>query len=783
MPIPQKTQARISLYKRLVTLLLLATAVYSALTTNGVTDVLEPTKDVTIFSENGNLSSALGDLFVGKTAGSSGTDRRRALLSFDLEGSDIPSSAEIMSVTLTMRVTKTSQSSSTNNISLHKLNQDWGEGTSNSINGKGTSAAANDATWSHRFFGTSDTWNQGGGDFNTTPSGSQSISGIGTKTWNSTTQIVTDVQDWLDNPSTNFGWILIGSEASSGSAQRFNSSEDSVDFRPKLTVEYTNPLAMDQTINFTTPTGIVFGEDPFALVASASSGLPVSFEVVSGSQFIDLNGSTVTIQGAGSVTIRASQEGNGEFNPAPEVSKTFAISKASQTITFNALSDKVFDDAPFTLNASSDSGLAVSYSVLTGSNLVSLNGTAVTIQDVGSVTIQASQTGNTNYNAASSVSQSFTIAKADQSIDFDTIGNKSVGDAAFPLSATADSGLPITFSIVSGAEFADLDSGTVTILGAGDVTIRASQDGNSQYNAAPTVPQTFTIAKGNQSISFISPNNLTFGDAPFNLSAFASSGLPVSVSLVDGFGLIDLTGGNTVTILGAGSVTIRANQGGNDDYNAAPPADLSFTINKADQTIVFNLPGQLAIADSPIQLTATVTSGLEITFTVVEGAEIAAISGSLVTLTAEGQVTIEATQLGDDNFNPAVAVSETFLAVTDLSECQDVFCGEDIPGFPGWRASPWYLNYNVEFLPWIFHDEHSWQFLFEGNTEEVIFMWDLGLGEWIFFNENAYRWVFIFGGENAGWVFTFGDNTPERRFFQRLDDGSLFSVPADLPVK
>ncbi len=114
--------------------------------------------------------------------------------------------------------------------------------------------------------------------------------------------------------------------------------------------------------------------------------------------------------------------------------------------------------------------------------------------------------------------------------------------------------------------------------------------------------------------------------------------------------------------------------------------------------------------------------------------------------------------------------------------CQDVFCGEDIPGFPGWRASPWYLNYNVDFLPWIFHDEHSWQFLSDTSTEEVIFVWDLGLGEWVFLNENSYRWIFLFGGENAGWVFTFDDNTPDRRFFQRLDDGSLFSVPPGLPT-
>ncbi len=112
----------------------------------------------------------------------------------------------------------------------------------------------------------------------------------------------------------------------------------------------------------------------------------------------------------------------------------------------------------------------------------------------------------------------------------------------------------------------------------------------------------------------------------------------------------------------------------------------------------------------------------------------------------------------------------------------DVLGGTDIQGFQGWKGSPWYMNYNVEFWPWIFHDEHGWQFVATASTSDVIFAWDLGLGEWVFFNESSYRWIFIFGGDNAGWVFTFGDNTPDRRFFQRLDNGSLFSVPPDLPA-
>ncbi len=107
----------------------------------------------------------------------------------------------------------------------------------------------------------------------------------------------------------------------------------------------------------------------------------------------------------------------------------------------------------------------------------------------------------------------------------------------------------------------------------------------------------------------------------------------------------------------------------------------------------------------------------------------------------------------------------------------DVFGGEPIDGFPNWRASTWYKNYNVEFWPWIFHDEHSWQFVFDGSTTNGIFLFDLGLENWIFLTESTYRWEYLFS-ETPGWIFTFDDNTavPYRRFFQRGDDNSIFEV-------
>ncbi len=134
-----------------------------------------------------------------------------------------------------------------------------------------------------------------------------------------------------------------------------------------------------------------------------------------------------------------------------------------------------------------------------------------------------------------------------------------------------------------------------------------------------------------------------------------------------------------------------------------------------------------------------------------------------------------------DDFQGRIMGSQIGIAAYELAD--KYFNGWDIlSGWPQGQnlfVSPWYGSYHTDYLPWIYHQEHGWQFLFEGSAKEAVFLWDEGLQEWIFTNAETYRWIYIYG-ENPGWLWTFDDNTPERRFFQRLDDGSLFSVPEGL---
>ena len=198
---------------------------------------LQPIKDNTLYqSATGSTSNGAGEyLFVGKTGGGS---VRRGLLAFGVAG-NVPPGATINSVSLTLHMSRTVALNQT--VSLHRVLAEWGEGTSNAgaNEGGGAPATTGDATWLHRFYNTS-FWTTQGGDFAATASASVSVGGIASYTWNSTPQLVADVQLWLDSGSQNFGWLVRGNESASSTAKRFDSSESlSATFRPALTINFS----------------------------------------------------------------------------------------------------------------------------------------------------------------------------------------------------------------------------------------------------------------------------------------------------------------------------------------------------------------------------------------------------------------------------------------------------------------------------------------------------------------------------------------------------------------
>lgn len=205
---------------------------------------VEPDRDNVMSQDDTSYASGAGSfLFFGAIA-SGGA--RRSLVRFDL--APIPPGSTVSEVSLRFRISKSAPQSGNDPMTLHRVTADWGEGTSDGGTGGGlTQATPGDATWDHRFYGNPPGvprvfWSAPGGDFVSSPSASTTVGGAGTYTVPTSAGLVADVQAWVNEPSSNHGWIMRGNETDSQTARRiFGRTAFSPADRPLLTVEYTPP--------------------------------------------------------------------------------------------------------------------------------------------------------------------------------------------------------------------------------------------------------------------------------------------------------------------------------------------------------------------------------------------------------------------------------------------------------------------------------------------------------------------------------------------------------------
>jgi hypothetical protein len=200
------------------------------------------------------------------------------------------------------------------------------------------------------------------------------------------------------------------------------------------------------------------------------------------------------------------------------------------------LSDRIWGDVPFRLNAGASSGLTVAFSIVSGPASITSN--LVTITGVGPVVVRAEQPGDNHYYPAPSIDRSFTIAKAGQSIQFAPLTNRLLADPPFTLSANASSGLPVRLEILSGP--ATITDNLLTPTSVGTVIVRASQPGDDHFKPAANVDRSFAVTRANQApaVAIEEPiNNETFkapARIPIEARALDTDGTVVLVEFFEG---------------------------------------------------------------------------------------------------------------------------------------------------------------------------------------------------------------------------------------------------------
>lgn len=428
-----------------------------------------------------------------------------------------------------------------------------------------------------------------------------------------------------------------------------------------------------QTISYTSPApaAATVGGASYSVAATATSSLPVALTIAAAASSVcTISGTTVSFIGAGNCVINANQAGNGTYSAAPQVQQSFAVGQGSQTINYTSTAPAaaVFNGPSYSVAATSTSGLAVTFTIdASASAVCSISGSTVSFIGVGSCVINANQAGNANYLPAPQTQQTFAVGKASQTISITSTApaNAAVGGATYTVAATATSGLAVAFTIDPVASSVCSVSGsTVSFIGNGSCVINANQAGNANYSAAPQVQQSFAV-KASQTITFTStaPTTATVGGATYAVSATASSGLTVALTIDASASSVCTISGSTVSFTGSGNCVINANQPGNAAFYAAPQVQQTFAV-KAAQAITFTstTPAPALYQGPTYTVTATGgASGNPVIFTIdPAAATVCSIGGATVSFTGTGTCVVNANQAGNTNYTAAAQVQQSF---------------------------------------------------------------------------------------------------------------------------
>jgi|GEM_PF-1150853 len=243
------------------------------------------------------------------------------------------------------------------------------------------------------------------------------------------------------------------------------------------------------TVNTHAPANAAYNSN-FTVAATSNSGLPVSYNSAGACTNV---GATFTMtSGTGTCTVKYDQTGDSNYNAANQVTESVTAQKVNQTITVGTHAPaNATHNASFTVAATSDSGLAVAYS---SAGVCTNNGATFTMTSgTGTCTVRYDQAGNTNYNAATQVTESATAQKASTSTGLASSLNPSLlgQSVTFTATVTSAAGTPtgnVQFkidSINSGAPVNLNGSGaaqlTTSSLTAATHTVTADYSGDANF--------------------------------------------------------------------------------------------------------------------------------------------------------------------------------------------------------------------------------------------------------------------------------------------------------------
>jgi len=357
---------------------------------------------------------------------------------------------------------------------------------------------------------------------------------------------------------------------------------------------YTLPGNGDGTFGAAVTIPLPAGAEPSAIVAGDWNGdgipdLATANENLNSitsltslrTQQVTATATNIAAVGVGQHLVDAAYSGDSDYTGS--ISGTIALSgPIAQTISFPQPTAGSVGEQ-MTLTATASSGLPVTFSILSGpATLSGTNNATITYTAAGTVVIEAIQSGNGTYSAATPVTQSVSVTSSAQTITFGVLPTTAFTSTPPALNATASSGLTVSYASTTQS-VCTVTGGKITFVTAGTCTVTASQPGNTSYAAATPVTQSFAVTATTQTITFAALPNTTLASSPLTLTATASSGLTVSYTSTTSS--VCIVSGSTLTLIAAGTCSITASQAGNTSFAAATSVTQSFTVTSLDFTM------------------------------------------------------------------------------------------------------------------------------------------------------------------------------------------------------
>ena len=303
------------------------------------------------------------------------------------------------------------------------------------------------------------------------------------------------------------------------------------------------------------------GAAAFPVSATSSSSGAITYSVASGPASIA--GNLVSVNGAGTVVIQASQVAAGNY-AAATAQANFSVRSAHNSLALSGIGNQTYGASPFAITATSNSTALITYSVISGP--ASLSGNTVALTGVGNVVLQASQAASSSYPAATAQT-AFTVLAEPATLNFTTVANTTYGSGPVLVSATSNSPGIITYAVVSGP--GTLSGNTMVPTGAGSIVVQASVPATGNYGAA-TAQTSFMILPESPGLSFVKIPSQSVLTKTVTPSAKSLNPTTPTYKVVSGPAEITSSTNNsvTLTLLGEGAVRVRATQAASGGFTS-----------------------------------------------------------------------------------------------------------------------------------------------------------------------------------------------------------------------